>query len=184
MLEMNRWIQGEQCCSETLAYGLLGVGELEIWAFLGGFKSIWGPIWILKPSSRQSSQEKQERRGGIPEACFIEGGGLVTKSPAIRSYLSYRASQVGAGRWHLRAPGICRIRLRTVSLCDALRIRYLHRLEVEICLSLWATRWRRQPFNHLCLKNKPLSGANQTCFLPHTRLQWFGDLCLRGKQVL
>ena len=85
--------------------------------------------------------------GSLVSSCFLSDQGFRCRWPwASESTWSPQL-------WH-----------RTVSLCDAHTVRCLHRLELEICLSLQATLWRRQPFNHLCLKNKPLSGAHHTCF--------------------
>lgn len=123
----------------------------------------------------QAEQPRKKRwwwQGGIPEGCFTEGPDnapqeqLVTNSSAIRCSPRHQTSQVELclGIW--RAPGTCHSAVEQLVFVMPRRVRYLHRLEMGVCLSLWAARWRRQPFNHLCLKNKPLSEADQTCFHP------------------
>lgn len=162
-LEMNRWAEFKWKRAVVLIV-IRSPRECEpSWEVLEA-SGVSTEYWNCLPGR---AAEEKPWWGGVPEDCLtpaaLTRSWLVTGSPVSSCFLSDQGLRC---RWPWASESTWSPQLwhRTVSLCDAHTVRCLHRSELEICLSLQATLWRRQPFNHLCLKNKPLSGAHHTCF--------------------
>ena len=166
MLEVNRWAEFKWKRAVILTV-IRSRQEYEpSWEVLEA-SEVSTEYWNCLPG--RAAEEKQWW-GGIPEDCFTEG----PSSIHVESVNDWLSSQSLFPEWPgvsgadglglLRAPGIRSFDTEQLVFVMPCAVRCLHRLELEICLSFRATLWRRQPFNHLCLRNKPLSGVHHTCF--------------------